>query len=98
MQAIPNPIVEERRELPEVECTFWEPYRPYLSGDIVCRFEIAHYAAGPFARTYELTAYACSYRNHDSQSGLLAQIYEFDDYFNTYTAHGECSGATWESI
>lgn len=58
VRAFPNPQVEERRVLPEVNCTYWEPYRPYLRGDIVCRFE-PDMLGGREARDYTITAYMC---------------------------------------
>jgi hypothetical protein len=48
--------------LPEVNCTYWEPYRPYLRGDIVCRFEPDEFA-GDNARDYTITAYMCRIEN-----------------------------------
>jgi len=47
--------------LPEVNCTYWEPYRPYLRGDIVCRFEPNSLYGG--ARDYTITAYMCRVEN-----------------------------------
>lgn len=97
LQATPNPVVEERRILPEVECTYWEPNRPYLSGDIVCRFESLNYASGPVARQYKLTAYMCAYTSPkffgDAPQYDGASFSEDPSYIH----HAECSGPVWET-
>lgn len=100
LNAFPNPQVEERRILPEVNCTFWEPHRPYLKGDIVCRYDYNTFSKGPNARSYKLHAFMCQYRRtqtgndntFDWKNERMSQSKTSQEKF----AHG-CGGPVWDS-